>query len=178
MTGGFTLSGGEPLMQHRFAVKLFAAAQGDGHPHGARHQRLTTATGSRDAELEAIDLVLLDIKTWDPERHRRLTGHGHRRRRSTFARRLAARKRPVWVRFVLVPGLTDDAERHRADRAASRPASATSSASTCCRSTRWAGSSGQQLGLDLHARRTSSRRRRRRSSRRARYSGRRELRAV
>ncbi len=33
MSGGFTLSGGEPLMQHRFAAKLFAAAQGYGHPH-------------------------------------------------------------------------------------------------------------------------------------------------
>ena len=40
MSGGFTLSGGEPLMQHRFATKLLAAAQDDGHSHRARHQRL------------------------------------------------------------------------------------------------------------------------------------------
>ena len=40
MEGGLTMSGGEPLMQHRFVVKLLTAAQGDGHPHGARHQWL------------------------------------------------------------------------------------------------------------------------------------------
>ena len=51
-------------MQHRFAVKLFAAAQGDGHPHRAGHQRLLGERLSDD-ELEKIDLVLLDIKAWD-----------------------------------------------------------------------------------------------------------------
>jgi pyruvate formate lyase activating enzyme len=49
---------------------------------------------------------LLDIKTWDPERHLRLTGNDVAPVLA-FARRLAARKRPIWLRFVLVPGLTD-----------------------------------------------------------------------
>ena len=62
-----------------------------------------------DAELESIDLVLLDIKTWDPERHKHLTGMDIAPTLA-FARRLAARKRPIWVRFVLVPGLTDDVD--------------------------------------------------------------------
>jgi pyruvate formate lyase activating enzyme len=62
-----------------------------------------------DAELEQIDLILLDIKTWDPERHRRLTGKDVGPTLD-FARRLASRNRPIWVRFVLVPGLTDDRE--------------------------------------------------------------------
>ena len=61
-----------------------------------------------DAELETIDLVLLDIKTWDAERHRRLTGMDVGPTLE-FARRLSARRRPIWLRFVLVPGLTDDA---------------------------------------------------------------------
>ena len=39
MSGGFTLSGGEPLVQDRFAVRLLLRRAGDGHPHGARHQR-------------------------------------------------------------------------------------------------------------------------------------------
>jgi pyruvate formate lyase activating enzyme len=108
MSGGFTLSGGEALMQDRFAVKLFAAARDLGI-----HTALDTNGyyGSRlsDAELETIDLVLLDLKGWDPERHRRLTGM-EVGPTLEFARRLAALRKPVWVRFVLVPGLTDDAE--------------------------------------------------------------------
>lgn len=108
MSGGFTLSGGEPLMQHRFAVKLFTAAKTMGihtalDTNGFYGDRVT------DAELEMIDLVLLDIKMWDPERHRRLTGMDNGPTLE-FARRLAARKRPVSLRFVLVPGLTDDEE--------------------------------------------------------------------
>jgi len=106
MSGGFTLSGGEPLMQHRFAIKLLTAA----HAMGI-HTALDTNGfyGDRlaDDELARIDLVLLDIKTWDPERHRRLTGM-EIGPTLEFARRLAARKRPIWLRYVLVPGLTDD----------------------------------------------------------------------
>jgi pyruvate formate lyase activating enzyme len=106
MSGGFTTSGGEPLMQHRFVLKLFRAAQRMGI-----HTALDTSgyLGDRltDEDLEAVNLVLLDIKTWDPERHRRLTGM-EVGPVLAFARRLAARKRPVWLRFVLVPGLTDD----------------------------------------------------------------------
>jgi pyruvate formate lyase activating enzyme len=52
-------------------------------------------------------LVLLDIKTWDPDRHRRLTGMDVVPTLE-FARRLAAQRRPIWLRYVLVPGLTDD----------------------------------------------------------------------
>jgi len=108
MAGGFTLSGGEPLMQDRFAVKLLTAAQAMGI-HTALDTNGSLGTRLTDAELESIDLVLLDIKSWDAERHRQVT------RMEVgpvldFARRLAARKRPVWLRFVLVPGLTDDAE--------------------------------------------------------------------
>jgi pyruvate formate lyase activating enzyme len=108
MSGGLTLSGGEPLVQDRFVVKLFSAAKKMG-----THTALDTngGLGDRlsDAELNQIDLVLLDIKTWDPERHRHLTGMDNAPTLE-FARRLSFRKRPIWVRFVLVPGLTDDAE--------------------------------------------------------------------
>jgi len=108
MAGGFTLSGGEPLMQDRFAVKLLSAARAMGihtalDTNGSLGARLT------DSELEQIDLVLLDIKAWDPERHQKLTGMDIAPVLE-FARRLAARKRPIWLRFVLVPGLTDDVE--------------------------------------------------------------------
>ena len=108
MSGGFTLSGGEPLIQHRFAVKLFRAAQAMG-VHTAIETNGYYGDKLSDGELEAIDLVLLDIKMWDADRHRELTGMYPDRTRA-FARRLAANGRPMWMRFVLVPGLTDDAD--------------------------------------------------------------------
>ena len=106
MKGGFTLSGGEALMQDRFAVKLFTAARAMGihtalDTNGYFGDRLT------DEELQVIDLVLLDIKSWDPERHKKLTGMDVAPTLA-FARRLAALKRPMWLRFVLVPGYSDD----------------------------------------------------------------------
>ena len=108
MAGGFTLSGGEPLMQCRFAVKLFTAARDLGihttlDTNGYYGARLT------DDELGLIDLVMLDLKTSDPDRHKRLTGMDVGPTWE-FARRLSALRRPMWVRYVLVPGLTDDAE--------------------------------------------------------------------
>lgn len=105
MSGGITLSGGEPLMQDRFAVRLLAAAKRMGvhtaiETNGHLGARLT------DGEIEQIDLVLLGLKT-TPARHLNLTGKDIG---STldFARRLSRLGRKIWVRFVLVPGLTDD----------------------------------------------------------------------
>ena len=105
MGGGFTLSGGEPLMQHRFSAKLLGAAKSAGihtviETNGYYGDKLS------DAELDTIDLVMLGVKTWTPERHKDLTGVDIEPTLA-FARRLAARKQPIWIRFVLVPGLTD-----------------------------------------------------------------------
>ena len=108
MGGGLTLSGGEPLMQYRFAMKLFTAAREMG-VHTAMETNGYFGSKLTDRELESIDLVLLGIKSWDPERHRRLTGMDVGPTLE-FARRLAAHRRPIWIRFVLVPGLTDDPE--------------------------------------------------------------------
>ena len=104
MRGGLTLSGGEPLMQDRFAVRLFSAARNLGihttiETNGFLGSRLT------DAELETIDLVMLGIKSWGDD-HRHLTGKDIGPTLE-FARRLAQRRKPMWIRFVLVPGLTD-----------------------------------------------------------------------
>ena len=107
MSGGFTLSGGEALMQHRFAVKLLPRPCAPWASTPPSTRTATTATSSSDAELEVADLVILDIKCWDPERHRELTGMDIGPTLE-FARRLAERRRPVWLRFVLVPGWTDD----------------------------------------------------------------------
>ena len=56
-----------------------------------------------DAELEVADLVMLDSRACDPERHRELTGMDNGPTLD-FARRLAELRRPVWLRYVLVPG--------------------------------------------------------------------------
>jgi pyruvate formate lyase activating enzyme len=106
MSGGFTLSGGEALMQHRFAAKLLAAAKSMGI-HTALDTNGYWGDRLSDADLDAVDLVLLDLKCWDPERHRRLTGMDNGPTLA-FARRLADRRTPVWVRYVLVPGWSDD----------------------------------------------------------------------
>jgi pyruvate formate lyase activating enzyme len=108
MQGGFTLSGGEPLMQDRFVVKLFTVAQAMGI-HTALDSNGYLGGRLSDEDLETIDLVLLDIKAWDPERHRRLTGM-EIGPVLDFARRLAGWRKPVWLRYVLVAGLTDDEE--------------------------------------------------------------------
>jgi pyruvate formate lyase activating enzyme len=108
MKGGFTLSGGEPLMQDRFAMRILSAAQAMGI-----HTALDTngALGGRisDDELNKIDLVLLDIKSWSPERHKMLTGMDITPVLN-FASRLSRLRKPAWLRFVLVPGLTDHSE--------------------------------------------------------------------
>ena len=106
MAGGVTLSGGEPLMQDRFVVRLLTAAKAMGihtalDTNGYLGERLS------DEELEQIDLVLLDIKAWDPSRHQHLAGKDNGPTLD-FARRLAQRQRTVWLRYVLVPSLTDD----------------------------------------------------------------------
>jgi len=108
MAGGFTLSGGEPLIQDRFAVKLLAAAHAM-HIHTALDTNGSLGSRLTDSELEKIDLVLLDIKSWGEERHRRLTGM-EIGPVLNFARRLASLRKPIWLRFVLVPGLTDEAD--------------------------------------------------------------------
>jgi pyruvate formate lyase activating enzyme len=106
MGGGLTLSGGEPLLQDRFAIRLFTAARSMGihtaiETNGYLGERLT------DHELEQIDLVMLGVKTWTSKRHRELTGKDIGPTLE-FGRRLSNLGRKMWIRFVLVPGLTDD----------------------------------------------------------------------
>ncbi|WP_113701228.1 pyruvate formate-lyase-activating protein [Nonomuraea lactucae] len=106
--GGVTISGGEPLLQPRFTAELLRRSHDSG-----LHTALDTSglLGARatDAMLADTDLVLLDIKSFDPATYRRVTG-GPVEPTLRFARRLAGLGRPTWVRFVLVPGLTDAVE--------------------------------------------------------------------
>ena len=109
MGGGFTLSGGEPLMQDRFAVRLFGAVK-QMNVHTAIETNGYYADRLSDDELRNIDLVILDMKAFSLEQHKIVTGGRDNQEVLAFARRLAALKRPMWIRYVLVPGLTDIVE--------------------------------------------------------------------
>jgi len=106
MKGGLTVSGGEPLLQCRFLLKLFAAVQTLG-VHTALDTNGYLGARLSDEDLACIDLVILGLKAIMPGLHRRLTGMDAQPVHE-FAHRLAARRRPIWIRFVVVPGWTDD----------------------------------------------------------------------
>lgn len=111
--GGITVSGGEPLMQMDFVTELFELAHRagvntcldtSGNPFApddaewmARFERLMAVT----------DLVMLDIKEINPEKHVSLTGQPNDNILE-MARWLSDHGKPMWLRHVLVPGLTDD----------------------------------------------------------------------
>lgn len=105
--GGFTVSGGEPLVQAPFALDLLRRAKSDLGLHTALDTNGYLGEHLSDDDLADIDLVLLDLKAFDDAQHRRVTGQSNEAILA-FARRLADLHRPVWVRYVLVPGLTDD----------------------------------------------------------------------
>jgi pyruvate formate lyase activating enzyme len=104
--GGVTASGGEPLGQPEFLTALFQGCKSLGL-HTALDTSGFLGASATDALLDATDLVLLDIKSFDRDTYEGLTGGslGPTRR---FAERLAAMGKPVWLRYVLVKGLTDD----------------------------------------------------------------------
>jgi len=113
--GGITFSGGEPLVQIKFLANLLRKCKQRGlhtavDTSGVLGERMT------DAMLADTDLVLLDIKAFDPDIYRQITG-GKVAATQEFAKRLSSMAKPTWIRFVLVPQLTDDFEdiEHLAD---------------------------------------------------------------
>ncbi|MBQ3929304.1 MAG: pyruvate formate lyase-activating protein [Clostridia bacterium] len=110
--GGITVSGGEPLLQIRFVTELFRLAQKDGV-----HTAIDTAGQpfSMDSaylaaftELAAVtDLFILDLKLMDTAGHQELTGFGNENVLA-MAKWLSDNGKHMWIRHVLVPGLTDD----------------------------------------------------------------------
>ncbi|MEM8495384.1 MAG: pyruvate formate-lyase-activating protein [Planctomycetota bacterium] len=107
--GGFTVSGGEPLVQAPFAIQLLRGAKDVLKLDTALDTNGYLGDRLSDDDLDAVDLMLLDLKAFDAEQHRRVTGYDNAEILA-FARRLADRGRPTWVRYVLVPGLTDGPE--------------------------------------------------------------------
>ena len=111
-TGGITVSGGEPMLQIDFLTEFFTLAKRNGI-----HTAIDTAGQPFTRQepfyskflklMEVTDLVLLDMKHIDSQRHRHLTGMGNTNILE-MARELDKMGKPVWIRHVLVPGWTDD----------------------------------------------------------------------
>ncbi|PXY80180.1 pyruvate formate lyase-activating protein [Bifidobacterium indicum] len=106
--GGITFSGGESMMQAAFVSRVFRAAKEMGV-----HTCLDTSgflnRNYTDDMIDDIDLCLLDVKSGDEETYKEVTG-GTLAPTIAFGKRLAERGSKIWVRFVLVPGLTDSEE--------------------------------------------------------------------
>jgi pyruvate formate lyase activating enzyme len=104
--GGITISGGEPVLQRKYLTRIFRHCKELG-----LHTCLDTCGRLgyllTDQDLMDIDLNLLDIKSGDPVTYEKVTNQPLQPT-IDYARRLSALGRPMWVRYVLVPGLTDD----------------------------------------------------------------------
>ena len=111
--GGITVTGGEALMQIDFLLELFSLAKENGihtclDTSGITYHPGTSPYNEKlDKLMSLTDLVLLDIKHIDPDAHKDLTGHDNSGILA-FARYLAEKEIPVWIRHVVVPGITDD----------------------------------------------------------------------
>lgn len=111
--GGITATGGEPLMQIDFLIELFEEAKRhDIHTcldtSGiAYNENNPSMMAKFDRLIQSTDLVMLDIKHIDPEKHKDLTSQPNDQILA-FAEYLSAHNIPIWIRHVVVPGITDD----------------------------------------------------------------------
>jgi pyruvate formate lyase activating enzyme len=106
LDGGLTISGGEPMVQLAFTKRILAGAKKMGL-HTAIETSGFLGDGVDESYLSVLDLVLLDIKSSNPDTYKAVTARDLAPT-LRFAERLAKMNKPVWVRFTLVPGHTDD----------------------------------------------------------------------
>ncbi len=107
-SGGITATGGEPLAQAEFLGELFRLA-GERGIHTCLDTSGAIYNKAVDRALEYTDLVMLDIKHTDSRLHKELTGMGNEQILA-FAEHLRDIGKPMWVRRVVVPGITDSEE--------------------------------------------------------------------
>lgn len=107
--GGLTISGGEPLMQAHFIGEIFYRAKKELKLHTALDTQGFLAAHLEDDWFDNVDLVLLDIKQMNPEKYERLTSKPLQPTLD-FAERLSRMGKKMWIRYVLVPGWSDDFE--------------------------------------------------------------------
>ena len=106
--GGITITGGEPLMQLDFVYELIEACKKEGI-HTAIDTSGYVFNERARKIIDAVDMVLLDIKHSDPEQYKVITG-GRLAPTLEFLDYLGTISKPVWVRYVLVPTLSDQPE--------------------------------------------------------------------
>ena len=106
--GGVTVSGGEPFMQADFVRDLFMRCKEEGL-HTALDTSGYVKLEKAEPVLDYTDLVLLDIKSYNPETFKNLTGV-ELAPTLAFAKHLEERNIPIWIRYVYVPDLTDNEE--------------------------------------------------------------------
>ena len=118
--GGITVTGGEPLLQVDFLISLFSLAKAKGIHTCLDTSGITYSDSNNTSYVEKLDelmkytdLVMLDIKHIDSEMHRKITSRDNSGILA-FARYLADKGVPVWIRHVIVQGYTDDPEDLRA----------------------------------------------------------------
>lgn len=104
--GGVTVTGGEPLLQIDFLIELFKALKQKNIHTALDTSGFSDITDKLKKLLEYTDLVLLDIKHVNDEQHIKLTGVNNEKIKK-FAKYLSDNNYPVWIRHVLVPGITD-----------------------------------------------------------------------
>lgn len=107
--GGVTVSGGEPLLQVKFLIELFSRLKKQNIHTCIDTSGMVSLTDDIKTVLQLTDLVLLDIKHIDNDKCKYLVGHGNKLELE-FARYLSDNNIPVWIRQVLIPGYTDNAE--------------------------------------------------------------------
>lgn len=107
--GGVTVTGGEPLLQVKFLITLFTKLKEEGIPTALDTSGMFELTPDIKKILELTDLVLLDIKHINPEKCKNLVGFSNEKELA-FARYLSNQNIPLWIRQVLIPGITDDKE--------------------------------------------------------------------
>ena len=107
--GGVTISGGEPLLQLKFLLELIPALKKDGIHVAIDTSGSFNITEDIKKVIDLTDLFLLDIKCINDEICKDLTGVSNKKE-LTFAKYLSDIKKPMWIRQVLVPGITDNEE--------------------------------------------------------------------
>ena len=105
--GGVTISGGEPLLQEKFLIELFTKLKEHNIHTCIDTSGIVDLTDDIKKLIDLTDLFLLDIKCIDDRKCQELTGHSNRQELE-FARYLNSINKPMWIRQVLVPTITDD----------------------------------------------------------------------